>query len=154
MGDKVNMAKELADMKDKVSGAAGGYQGLKNRAIAAEADKVALKGEIACVGDQTSQGEARNVAVHLSLSRFIGHSTLARRLAFLIKNKQNKRTQIISLSALINIQIANTSPDVPFGFSPSIVSFLSFFFISIFGHQFNKQCRWMHERYLNAIIEG
>merc|ERR1712168_278438 len=46
-GDKVNMAKELADMKDKVSGAAGGYQGLKNRAIAAEADKVALKGEIA-----------------------------------------------------------------------------------------------------------
>merc|ERR1719289_343442 len=50
--DKVNMAKELADMKDKVSGAAGGYQGLKNRAIAAEADKVALKGEIACVGEE------------------------------------------------------------------------------------------------------
>merc|ERR1712042_364856 len=49
--DKVNMAKELADMKDKVAGASGGYQGLKNRAIAAEADKVALKGEIACVGE-------------------------------------------------------------------------------------------------------
>merc|ERR1712142_88172 len=50
--DKVNMAKELADMKDKVAGAAGGYQGLKNRAISAEADKVALKGEIACVGEE------------------------------------------------------------------------------------------------------
>merc|ERR1711872_1214666 len=47
--DKVNMAKELADMKDKVAGASGGYQGLKNRAIAAEADKVALRGEVACV---------------------------------------------------------------------------------------------------------
>merc|ERR1719187_2505064 len=50
--DKVNMAKELSDMKDKVAGATGGYQGLKNRAIAAEADKVALKGEIACVGEE------------------------------------------------------------------------------------------------------
>merc|ERR1719187_612502 len=50
--DKVNMAKELADMRDKVSGASGGYQGLKNRAIAAEADKVALKGEIACIGEE------------------------------------------------------------------------------------------------------
>jgi len=54
-GDKVNMAKELADMKDKVSGAAGGYQGLKNRAIAAEADKVALKGEIACVSEEINR---------------------------------------------------------------------------------------------------
>merc|ERR1719348_2586043 len=50
--DKVNMAKELSDMKDKVAGATGGYQGLKNRAISAEADKVALKGEIACVGEE------------------------------------------------------------------------------------------------------
>jgi len=49
--DKVNMAKELADMKDKIAGAAGGYTGLKNRAITAEADKVALKGEIACIGE-------------------------------------------------------------------------------------------------------
>merc|ERR1719370_1247749 len=53
--DKVNMAKELADMKDKVSGAAGGYNGLKNRVIAAEADKVALKGEIACVGEEVGR---------------------------------------------------------------------------------------------------
>jgi len=53
--DKVNMAKELADMKDKVSGAQGGYTGLKNRAIAAEADKVALKGEIACVGEEVTR---------------------------------------------------------------------------------------------------
>jgi len=53
--DKVNMAKELADMKDKVAGANGGYTGLKNRAIAAEADKVALKGEIACVGEEVTR---------------------------------------------------------------------------------------------------
>merc|ERR1740131_478865 len=51
-GDKVNMAKELADMRDKVSGAAGGYQGLKNKAISFEVDKQALKGEIACVSEE------------------------------------------------------------------------------------------------------
>merc|ERR1712212_1222420 len=53
--DKVNMQKELADAKDKSAGAAGGYQGLKNRAIAAEADKVALKGEIGCVGEEITR---------------------------------------------------------------------------------------------------
>merc|ERR1719159_2067574 len=53
--DKVNMAKELADMKDKAVSAAAGYNGLKNRAIAAEADKVALKGEIACVGEEVGR---------------------------------------------------------------------------------------------------
>merc|ERR1712228_504833 len=34
----------LADLKDKGQSAVGGYTGMKNRAIAAEADKVALKG--------------------------------------------------------------------------------------------------------------
>merc|ERR1711990_1229736 len=53
--DKVNMQKELADAKDKSAGAAGGYQGLKNRAISAEADKVALKGEIGCVGEEITR---------------------------------------------------------------------------------------------------
>merc|ERR1712121_288756 len=93
-GDKVNMAKELADMKDKVSGAAGGYQGLKNRAIAAEADKVALKGEIACVSEEINR--------------------LDKAAARLLKDKREMWESI----------------------------------------SFNKTCRWMHERYLNAIIEG
>jgi len=92
--DKVNMAKELADMKDKVSGAAGGYQGLKNRAIAAEADKVALKGEIACVGEEIQRLD---------------------KAATRLLREKHEMWQSIS---------------------------------------FNKQCRWMHERYLNAIIEG
>merc|ERR1719369_2354231 len=92
--DKVNMAKELADMKDKVSGAAGGYQGLKNRAIAAEADKVALKGEIACVSEEINR--------------------LDKAATRLLKDKREMWESI----------------------------------------SFNKTCRWMHERYLNAIIEG
>merc|ERR1712002_1275324 len=46
--EKNNAQKDLDAAKDKLSGASGGYQGLKNRAIAAEADKVALKGEIGC----------------------------------------------------------------------------------------------------------
>jgi len=50
--EKNNATNDLAGMKDKVASAAGGYQGLKNRAIAAEADKVALKGEITCVGEE------------------------------------------------------------------------------------------------------
>merc|ERR1712235_30516 len=50
--EKTNATKDLAAMKDKCSPATGGYNGLKNRAIAAEADKVALKGEIACVGEE------------------------------------------------------------------------------------------------------
>jgi len=92
--DKVNMAKELADMRDKVSGASGGYQGLKNRAIAAEADKVALKGEIACIGEEIQRLD---------------------KAATRLLREKHEMWQSIS---------------------------------------FNKQCRWMHERYLNAIIEG
>jgi len=92
--DKVNMAKELAEMKDKVAGASGGYQGLKNRAIAAEADKVALKGEIACVGEEIQRLD---------------------KAATRLLREKHEMWQSIS---------------------------------------FNKQCRWMHERYLNAIIEG
>merc|ERR1739838_545664 len=90
--DKVNMAKELAEMKDKVSGANGGYTGLKNRAIAAEADKVALKGEIACVGEEVTRLD---------------------KAATRLLREKHEMWQSIS---------------------------------------FNKQCRWMHERYLNAIL--
>merc|ERR1712002_410576 len=90
--DKVNMAKELADMKDKVAGASGGYQGLKNRAIAAEADKVALKGEITCVGEEIQR--------------------LDKAATRLLRDKHNMWESI----------------------------------------SFHKQCKWMHERFLNAII--
>merc|ERR1711970_1481968 len=47
--------KDLAAAKDKAVSAAAGYNGLKNRAIAAEADNVALKGEIACVGEEVGR---------------------------------------------------------------------------------------------------
>ena len=40
------------EVKPLINDIFSGYQGLKNRAIAAEADKVALKGEIACVGEE------------------------------------------------------------------------------------------------------
>merc|ERR1712142_729160 len=53
--DKNNAVKDLAAVKDKHASATGGYNGLKNRAIAAEADKVALKGEIACVGEEVGR---------------------------------------------------------------------------------------------------
>merc|ERR1719365_226810 len=53
--EKTNATKDLAAMKDKCSSATGGYNGLKNRAIAAEADKVALKGEIACIGEEVGR---------------------------------------------------------------------------------------------------
>merc|ERR1711911_539381 len=89
--DKVNMAKELADMKDKVAGASGGYQGLKNRAIAAEADKVALKGEIACVGEEIQRLD---------------------KAATRLLREKHEMWQSIS---------------------------------------FNKQCRWMHERFLASV---
>merc|ERR1719462_520423 len=53
--EKTNATKDLAAMEDKCSSATGGYNGLKNRAIAAEADKVALKGEIACIGEEVGR---------------------------------------------------------------------------------------------------
>jgi len=53
--EKTNATKDLAGMKDKAASASGGYNGLKNRAIAAEADKVALKGEIACIGEEVGR---------------------------------------------------------------------------------------------------
>jgi len=92
--EKVNMANELSAMKDKVAGAAGGYTGLKNRAISAEADKVAFKGEIACIGEEINR--------------------LDKLATSLLRDKHNMWESI----------------------------------------SFNKQCRWMHERFLNAIIEG
>merc|ERR1712083_1103183 len=92
--EKNNATKDLAAMKDKAASASGGYQGLKNRAIAAEADKVALKGEIACVGEEIQRLD---------------------KAATRLLREKHEMWQSIS---------------------------------------FNKQCRWMHERYLNAIIEG
>merc|ERR1712121_413839 len=53
--EKTNATNDLAAVKDKGQSAIGGYPGMKNRAIAAEADKVALKGEIACVGEEVAR---------------------------------------------------------------------------------------------------
>jgi len=92
--DKVNMQKELSDMKDKVASASGGYQGLKNRAIAAEADKVALKGEIGAIGEEVTRLD---------------------KAATRLLREKHEMWQSIS---------------------------------------FNKQCRWMHERTLTAMMEG
>merc|ERR1712002_329284 len=92
--EKTNATKDLAGMKDKAASASGGYNGLKNRAIAAEADKVALKGEIACIGEEV--GRLDKAATRLL-------------------REKHEMWQSIS---------------------------------------FHKQCKWMHERFLNAMING
>merc|ERR1719228_2299328 len=89
--DKNNAVNDLAAVKDKYASATGGYNGLKNRAIAAEADKVALKGEIACVGEEV--GRLDKAATRLL-------------------REKHEMWQSIS---------------------------------------FNKQCRWMHERFLASV---
>merc|ERR1719434_315403 len=89
--EKTNATKDLAAAKDKAVSAAAGYNGLKNRAIAAEADKVALKGEIACVGEEV--GRLDKAATRLL-------------------REKHEMWQSIS---------------------------------------FNKQCRWMHERFLASV---
>jgi len=53
--DKNNAAKDLAAVKDKYASATGGYQGLKNKAIAFEAEKQALKGEVVCIGEEVGR---------------------------------------------------------------------------------------------------
>merc|ERR1712240_822778 len=53
--ERTELQGELKHAKEKAVSAAAGYNGLKNRAIAAEADKVALKGEIACVGEEVGR---------------------------------------------------------------------------------------------------
>jgi len=89
--EKTNATKDLAAAKDKGVSASAGYTGLKNRAIAAEADKVALKGEIACVGEEV--GRLDKAATRLL-------------------REKHEMWQSIS---------------------------------------FNKQCRWMHERFLASV---
>merc|ERR1712007_406730 len=89
--EKTIATKDLAAMKDKAASATGGYTGLKNRAIAAEADKVALKGEIACIGEEV--GRLDKAATRLL-------------------REKHEMWQSIS---------------------------------------FNKQCRWMHERFLASV---
>merc|ERR1712243_51550 len=89
--EKTNATKDLAAMKDKAQQATGGYNGLKNRAIAAEADKVALKGEIACIGEEVARLD---------------------KAATRLLREKHEMWQPIS---------------------------------------FNKQCRWMHERFLASV---
>merc|ERR1712002_1077941 len=89
--EKTNATKDLAAMKDKAQQATGGYNGLKNRAIAAEADKVALEGEIACIGEEVARLD---------------------KAATRLLREKHEMWQSIS---------------------------------------FNKQCRWMHERFLASV---
>merc|ERR1711970_1287728 len=92
--EKTNAANELAAVKDKGQSAVGGYTGMKNRAIAAEADKVALKGEIACVGEEVARLD---------------------KAATRLLREKHEMWQSIS---------------------------------------FNKQCRWMHERFLASVASA
>jgi len=48
---KDDMVKELANAKASLEGAAGGYQKLKGKAIALEADKTAMKGQVTVIAD-------------------------------------------------------------------------------------------------------
>jgi len=83
----------LAAVKDNFTKASSGYNGLKNRAIAAEADKVALKGEIACIGEEVARLD---------------------KAATRLLREKHEMWQSIS---------------------------------------FNKQCSWMHERFLASVSE-
>merc|ERR1712198_315040 len=49
--NKDDLAKELAAAKATLEGAAGGYQKLKGKAIALEADKTAMKGHVTVIAD-------------------------------------------------------------------------------------------------------
>jgi len=49
--NKDDLVKELAAAKDTLVGAAGGYQKLKGKAIALEADKTAMKGQVSVIAD-------------------------------------------------------------------------------------------------------
>merc|ERR1719355_227513 len=51
---KDDMVKELANAKASLEGAAGGYQKLKGKAIALEADKTAMKGQVTVIADATA----------------------------------------------------------------------------------------------------
>merc|ERR1712025_1522385 len=48
---KDELTKELAAAKDGYANATGGYQKLKGKAIALEADKTAMKGQVAVIAD-------------------------------------------------------------------------------------------------------
>merc|ERR1739838_1036589 len=48
---KDDMVKEPANAKASLEGAAGGYQKLKGKAIALEADKTAMKGQVTVIAD-------------------------------------------------------------------------------------------------------
>jgi myosin heavy subunit len=52
---KTNCDAELTAAKDKFSGSANSYQSLKNKAIAIEAERTAMRGEIAAIADAISR---------------------------------------------------------------------------------------------------
>jgi len=61
-GQKDAMIAELQGAKDKFSGSTNAYQGLKNKAIAIEAERTAMKGEITAIADAISRIDKKATA--------------------------------------------------------------------------------------------
>jgi len=59
---KSNLAAELQAAKDKAAGTGSAYQGLKNKAIAIEAERTAMKGEIEAIADAIARVDKKATA--------------------------------------------------------------------------------------------
>jgi len=59
---KANLAAELQAAKDKAAGTGSAYQGLKNKAIAIEAERTAMKGEIEAIADAIARVDKKATA--------------------------------------------------------------------------------------------
>jgi len=59
---KANVTAELAAAKDKATGTGTAYQGLKNKAIAIEAERTAMKGEIEAIADAIARVDKKATA--------------------------------------------------------------------------------------------
>merc|ERR1712002_731558 len=91
--EKKEKEQVLMDMREKVDSAKGGHQALKNRTIAAEADKTALQAEIRNIGEDVVKMDKK---------------------ATQLLREKHEMWQCIS---------------------------------------FNKQCKWMHERYTDRVTD-
>merc|ERR1719209_2221401 len=59
---KANVTAELQAAKDKAAGTGSAYQGLKNKAIAIEAERTAMKGEIEAIADAIARVDKKATA--------------------------------------------------------------------------------------------
>merc|ERR1712183_656447 len=59
---KANLAAELQAAKDKAAGTGSAYHGLKNKAIAIEAERTAMKGEIEAIADAIARVDKKATA--------------------------------------------------------------------------------------------